>query len=225
MKLNKITIICLVIAGLLTGGVLIAQAYGFVSYEDNDKMILWDNARIVGYDLNFPAAISTTSGSINIGEGRDLYIRKFIGLGCPDNYPSNPNCAVQFGDTSGNIFIKINQINNMTDLHLISNNSGLVLLGDPINLGDKEGNKYQRLLMFAGKNLIATDVANLPNTTNSVYADTLRVNEFDQVPPPPEVPVGSSTDPGLTINNLKMAPSGYFITERIIKYTPPTVSE
>ncbi|MCX6746030.1 MAG: hypothetical protein NTX00_03335 [Candidatus Parcubacteria bacterium] len=231
MRLNRVTITCLVIAGLLTGGVLIAQAYGFVSYEvdptdpTKTKMILWDNARIAGHDLNFPPATSTTSGSINIGVGerKDLYIRKFIGFGCPDNYPSNPNCIVQFGDTSGNIFMKINQINNIKDLHLISERSGLVLLGDPINLGDQASNKYQRVIISDGKNLIATDIAaaNLPSTGNSVYADNLRVNEFDQLPPP----LPPLADPGLTINNLKMSPSGYFITERIITYTPPTVSE
>lgn len=209
MRLNRVTIICLAIAGLLTSGVLIAQAYGFVSYENNNRMILWDNTRIVGYDLNFPAAQSATSGNIYIGAGKDLYIRKFMGLGCPDNYPSDTNCTVKFGDTSGNIFLQINQINNMTDLHLKSEASGMVLVGDPIIMGDEASNKYQRLILLNGVNLIATDTLPIAPTANSVYADNLQVNEFDQ-----------ASSVGLTINNLKLPSSGYFVTERIISYTP-----
>ncbi len=210
MKLNRVTIICLVIAGLLTSGVLIAQAYGFVSFENGNRLILWDNTRVVGHDLNFPAATSTTSGSIYVGAGKDIYIRKFLGFGCPATYPTDANCAIKFGDTSGNIFLQIPQINNLTDLHLKSENSGIVILGDPINLGDEGTNRFQRLILLNAKNLVATDLTALPAMGASVFADNLLVDDLDQ-----------ANNAGLNINNLKISTSGYFITDRIINYAPP----
>jgi hypothetical protein len=208
MKLNIVTKICLLSAVLLVGGVLFAQGAGFVSYEDNSNMIFWDNVRLVGYGLNMSSNWTIAAGNINIGGAKDLYIRKFIGLNCPKNYPSSINCTVTLGDIGGNTFVKIEELNSQTSLTLKSTNSGVTLAGNPVYMGSPA--KSTKLILLGDKNLIATEKT-VAEGGQSVFTDNLKVNELSD----------SNQSTGLTIHNLLMDPKSIFITHRIILYDPP----
>ena len=205
MKFNKVTIICLAIAGLLTGGVMVAKATGFVTHEEENKIILWDNVRLVGQGLNI-SSIPPDPGNINIGPNKDLYIKKFIGFDCP-NYPADPRCAVTLGDVGGNTFLKIGKVtsNNLT----FSSTNGISIVASSIIMNGQ-------LILTDGKNLIATtkDLTAI-YTSNSVYTDNLKVNEIGDI----------NSGTGLTLAPTKMDQKAFFQwappTTIRINYTPP----
>jgi len=210
MKLNKVTIICLAIAGLLTGGVLLAKASGFVSYED-EKIILWDNVRVVANGINFSNLSALISpGNINIGSGKDLYIRKFIGFNCPSNYPENVFCAVRVGDVGGHTFLQITNISGQ-NLTIQSESTGIDFEAATIEMTGQ-------LILKDEKNLILTNkgLPHIPLTTEpfskSVYVDTLRVNTIKNV----------DAD-GLTMPKVKLKQGAFFVTNQIITYKPTSV--
>ncbi|MCX6743170.1 MAG: hypothetical protein NT116_02945 [Candidatus Parcubacteria bacterium] len=215
MKLNKVTIICLAIAGLLTSGVLLAKASGFVSYEDDKKIILWDNVRVVANGINFSDLSALISpGNINIGPGKDLYIRKFIGFNCPSNYPENVFCAVRVGDVGGHTFLQITNISGQ-NLTIQSESMGIdfeaatiemtgqLVLNDLINRTN---------LVLTNKPLPKESGTSVPYN-KSVYVDTLRVNTIKNV----------DAD-GLTMPKVKLRQGAFFITNQIINYKPPQVT-
>ncbi len=211
MKINITIKFCLIVAALLVGGVLFAQAAGFVSYEDNSKMILWDNLRMVTYGLNMSSEQTIGAGNINIGGAKDLYIRKFIGLDCPQNYPASINCQVTIGDIGGNTFLRIEEINSQTSLTLKSTSSGVILNGSSIYIGGPA--KSTKLILINDKNLHVTEktIPSIPNPSKSVLTDYLKVNEIGDANPVT----------GLIINNLRMDQRSLFITHRIFDYVPP----
>jgi len=215
MRFNRATIICLVIAGLLTGGVLLVQAAGFVTYENGNKIILWDNVKIAPsvdcatnpnsndcqVGLNFSDSGSALSaGNIYLGNSRDLFIKKFMGFDCA-NYPTNPKCNVQIGDTGSNIFLQIGQISGQ-NLILQSKSRGLSLGGTSIDVIGK-------LILTDDKNLVMTTQPLTAVTPKSVYVDNLQVNEITDLPGTP-----------LTISPLKLAPGAFFMTNKLIQYNP-----
>lgn len=171
MKLNKITTICLVSAALLLGSILVVQAVGFVSYEDNDKVIFWDNVRIVDKglkmsDMGVNDLEMVDGGRVKIVD-RDLYVRKYMGFNCP-NYPQG-GCNVLIGDLGGNTFLRIDELRG-DSLNLKSTNSNISLSGVSVN--------------FRGK-LILTDNKNLgvgrsidSGAEKSVFTNTLKANEI-----------------------------------------------
>ncbi|HDQ22628.1 MAG TPA: hypothetical protein ENN28_01490 [Candidatus Uhrbacteria bacterium] len=171
MKLNKITTICLVSAALLLGSILVVQAVGFVSYEDEDKVIFWDNVRIVDKglkmsDMGVNDLEMVDGGRVKIVD-RDLYVRKYMGFNCP-NYPQVA-CNILIGDLGGNTFLRIDELRG-DSLNLKSTNSNISLSGVSVN--------------FTGK-LILTDNKNLgvgrsidSGTEKSVFTNTLKANEI-----------------------------------------------
>lgn len=206
MRLSKITIICLAIAGLLTGGVLIAQATGFVTHENGDKIILWDNVRLVGQSLNISGA-GTEPGNIYLGTDKDLYVKKFVGFDCA-NYPADPRCAVTLGDVGGNIFLKIAKVSG-NNLALISSN-GIRIIATSINLTGKLILSLQPDQTDPAPNLKVTDKLYPTNfTEKSVYADNLRVDEI------------GDNGTGLTLASTKMGQGAFFQTSKAINYIPP----
>jgi len=201
MKFNKAVTICLLLAALLVGGAFFASAAGFVTYEDNNKIILWDNVKLVNQGLNFPSTAIIEGGNINLGTGKDLFIRKFMGFDCPANYPINLICATILGDIGGNTFLKINQISNSN--LTISAQQNINLSGISIDIG--RADKPSQLIL--GGDLILTD--NLPSSlpTNSVFVDYLKVNEIDG-------------NPNLTMPPLKLSQGAFFYTNSVINYAP-----
>ncbi|MFA5188668.1 MAG: hypothetical protein WC460_04885 [Patescibacteria group bacterium] len=222
MRLNRITIICLAIAGLLTSGVLLAKAAGFVSYEPNadpqkTKIILWDNVKIapsnrvdcaadpnsndcqVGLNIS-DSGSAVSAGNVFLGNGRDLFIKKSMGFDCAD-YPATPKCNTQIGDTGSNIFLQIGQISGQ-NLVLQSQSSGISLGGTSLEITGK-------IILASAKDLIMT--ANpITLTPNSVFSDNLQVNEIIDLP-------GS----GLAVSLLKLNQGSFFLTNKLIQYTPP----
>jgi len=204
MKLNRVTIFCLVIAGLLAGGVLIASAAGYVTYEDFNKIILWDNVRLTNKGLNMSNVTGTIAGGyINIGSGKDLYIKKFMAFDCSPNYPTERGCGMTFGDIGGNTFLKIGQIQSLGQpLTLESTYSGISLVGTSVNIN-------AHLYLENNKNLIITDKV-VPSAVNSVFVDNLKVNKIQATIP---------TDKKLTIvPPLKLQQGAILVTFVYIHY-------
>jgi hypothetical protein len=186
MKFFNVTSkICLLVALLLTGGILIVQAAGFVSYEDNDKIFLWDNVRMVGSGLkvsNFGINDNELlpAGAIKT-ESKDLYLRNMIGFDC-SNYPLETDCQTMIGNVGGQAFLIIDSIGKSSQpINFISENSGILLGGDSINMSGK-------LTLTDNKNLIVTDKT-LPVDAvtgnplpNSVYVSELIVQEIKNTP-------------------------------------------
>jgi hypothetical protein len=158
--------------------------------------------KLVNQGLNFPSTAVIEGGNINLGAGKDLFIRKFIGFDCPANYPINLICATTIGDIGGNTFLKINKIAGNQNL-TISAQQSINLSGISIDIG-KAGNRSKLIL---GGNLILTD--NLPAslTNQSVFVDYLKVNEI----------LGN---PSLTMPPLKLSQGAFFVTRHAIDYTP-----
>ncbi|MBN1326107.1 hypothetical protein JW977_03985 [Candidatus Falkowbacteria bacterium] len=110
MKPSLTIKICLIIAILLTGGVLIASAagYGFISYENKDTVVFWDNVKIIGKGLTIKGS-TVSQGSANVTG--DIYLKRFIGFGCSANYLANQDCNTLLGDGGGNgVFLKATKI-------------------------------------------------------------------------------------------------------------------
>ncbi len=186
MKLNWLTKFCLVAAGLLLGGVFIVQAAGFVSYEDNNKIIIWDPVKMIGKGLKMSAAgvndlEDVPDGVIKI-EDKDLYVRNFMGFDCP-NYPQETSCATTIGDIGGKMFLKIEKLrgNNL----LLKSAAGISLNQDATDGVKIRGN----IFLTDNKNLNITDfdvskieadwTANPPVIKNkAIFVNTLKTQQI-----------------------------------------------
>jgi hypothetical protein len=176
MNLNKTTKICLVLAALLSGGVLIASASGFVTYENGNKIILWDNVRIIKQGLKISSSGIIDSSQIESGnldiQDKDIYIRGLMGFAC-GAYPQKLECESTLGFAGGDYFLLVKTIKGQ-DLVLESKAKGINLSGTSID--------FQGKLLLTNKNLIITDKA-LPSATSSVFATEVDTNVISAPPP------------------------------------------
>ncbi|MCX6744514.1 MAG: hypothetical protein NTX82_03250 [Candidatus Parcubacteria bacterium] len=179
MKLSKITIICLIAAAIMTAGILVVQAAGFVTYEDdatNPKMYLWDNVRMVGQGLKMSpdgaADAEPVGGGILKIIGKDLFVRGLIGFECAD-YPKSVNCQAAIGNI-GVAFLTMDEISSDSNLDFVSQNSNITLNG----LLDGSINIAGKLIIDNSKNLIVTDQDPLPTDSKSVFVNYLSTNEL-----------------------------------------------
>ena len=173
MKLNKITILCLIIAGLLAGGVLVARAAGFVSFENGNKVIIWDNVKLVNHGLRLSGIgikdqTDAAPGVIEITD-KDIYIKGTMGFSCP-SYPFRMDCQSMLGNLGSNTFLKADSISGAQSLTLASIQSPIDLRATPGTSIDIHG----KVILKSGGNLIITDITSLPPATNSVFVTELR---------------------------------------------------
>ncbi|MBD3359207.1 MAG: hypothetical protein GF365_00655 [Candidatus Buchananbacteria bacterium] len=206
MKLNWLTKFCLVAAGLLLGGVFIVQAAGFVSYEDNNKIIIWDPVKMTGKGLKMSAAgvndlEDVPDGVIKI-EDKDLYVRNFMGFDCP-NYPQSTSCTTTLGNIGGNSFLTIDTVKG-ENLYLNANGGiDLNLQGDGLKIQGK-------IIMPGGTNspsLFVVDDDDMPSpnstVTSSVFVDDLHTAYLGGLN-------------NLDIPGLKFEEAAYFDPKRMI---------
>ncbi len=201
MKLSKITIFCLLAAAMMTAGVLVVQAAGFVSYEDgatNPKLYFWDNVRMVGQGLKMSpdgtADAEIVGGGILKIIGKDLFVRGLIGFECAD-YPNNVNCQAAIGNL-GVSFLTMDQISSVADLNIISQNSNISLNG----LLDGKINMSGKLMIKNNNNLIVTNQDPLPIDSNSVFVNDLAVSELSDTG---AIDPDSGQRSGLTLPTIK----------------------
>jgi len=222
--MNRIAKICIISAALLVSGVLIAQAVGFVSYEpDADpkktKIILWDNVRMINKGLKMSALGVADMGDVAGGnitiENKDLFIRSYLGLNCP-NYPQQLNCKILLGNIGGNIFLVIDKIKS-DNLVLKSDTRGIKITANKINmLGQTDPyfttipTNTSQFILTADKNLILTDKTLPAGVTKSIFVNTLNVDEISNNP------AVSPNPNNLYLPNLLFDTGGIFQTERII---------
>jgi len=168
--INKTTQICIFLSLLLLAGVFVVQGYGFVSYEDDNKMIIWDNVKLSGSGLKMGGGsiydvAPVADGNLIIDE-RDLYLRKFVGFDCPADYPTNTNCGTAMGDVGGNIFLTIDLISG-SSLELIATDGDIALSNDnqdiqfkrKLNL-DQQSLKVTDNIRWGGNKALLTDEMN-----------------------------------------------------------------
>lgn len=180
MKLNKVTIICLSLALVLTAGIFVVRAAGFVSYEDDPnspKLYFWDNVRMITHGLKMsPTGVADAEdvpgGTIKIID-KDLFVRGFVGFGC-NKYPLRNQCQAAIGNI-GNSFLSMDQVSSDGNLEIKS-------VSSDINLGLTNGN-----LMINGKLILSGDLFvsskdALPSggvsAGSNVLVDKLYANEF-----------------------------------------------
>jgi hypothetical protein len=177
MKLNWLTKFCLIAACLLLGGVFIVQAAGFVSYEDDNKIIIWDPVKMTGKGLKMSAAgvndlEDVPDGVIKIDD-KDLYVRGFMGFDCP-NYPQEINCTTTIGDVGGDTFLRIETLSG--DDLLLKSAAGISLNQDVTDALEIRAN----IFLTDDKNLVVTDFASedRENSSRAVYVNTLNTQEI-----------------------------------------------
>ena len=209
-KKNKIYLVCLIIAGVLLGGVLVTQAAGFFSYEDGDKFILWANVRMVTDGLMLTDLGVDEPGRINGGNvklvGKDLLLRGFMGFNCT-NYPSQINCDTTIGNIGGRSFLRVDRVGDgisLSSMELQSQNLGIMLRGDSIRFG---GN------IILNGHLVMVNPSDfpLPAVSSSVFVPNLRVNTITNNPD-----FAGPTRNQLIIPNLKFVEGAIFNPQRII---------
>lgn len=207
-KLNKIYLICLFTGIILIGSAILVQAVGFFSYEDNNKFVLWANARITNFglvlsELGTDEETLADAGSLKI-KNKAIYVRGFLAFNCL-NYPNDINCSTTFGDIGGSTFIKVDELGSaqLSNLEIISTHKGFDLVGDTLIL-----NGFVKLTQ--DKNLILTDVENkfLPTTVNSVFTNRLRVRRIANL--------GGANDT-VTVADLQFLNGAIFNPRRIIQ--------
>lgn len=211
-KLNKIYLICLFAGIFLIGSAMLVQAVGFFSYEDNNKFILWANARITKFGLvlseNGAEEVGLADGGSLKIKNKAVYVRGFLAFNC-FNYPNDINCSTTFGDIGGKTFIKVDELGSddiVGDLEIVSSRKGFDLMGDSLIL-----NGFVKLSTAAGgKNLILTDVEDkyLPTTTKSVFTNRLRVRTIADL--------GGANDT-VTVADLEFLPGAFFNPRRVIQ--------
>lgn len=210
MKISKTTLICLLAALLLVGGVSVVWASGFVSFEGGDKIVLWDNVRLTGSGLKMSAI------GINDGEGipagnikimdKDIYLGKFIGINCPD-YPVKTDCQAKIGDLGSPIFIQADILKGEA-LNINVSNGRLELQGADVVFDGK-------VFLGNGKNLLVNNNASAikalldksPSLTNSAVANIVVTNQLHN---------NSDYSPDLILPNLFLENGATFFTNRLI---------
>lgn len=208
MKLNWLTKFCLFTSILLLAGVFLTQAAGFVSYEDDNKMIIWDPVKMKGKGFKMSALGINDLEDVDDGiikiESKDLYVRSFMGFECA-NYPTSTVCTTTIGDVGGDTFLKINTLKGET-LYLNAN------AGIDLNLGGDGVEINSKLIMPGGeasaKNLFVVSPAYFAtskarNENSSVFVDTLHVRNIG----------GLDT---LTLPGLKFESAAFFSMHRLI---------
>lgn len=197
MKMKFVFKICLGISLFLLVGVLLAQANGkggFVSFEDGNKIIIWDPVKLTdrGFKMS-PAGINDTEyiedGRVII-RNKDVFIRNFLAFGCSD-YPASSECATMVGNTGGDTFLEISKLKGSS--LLLNSNAGFEL-----NVGENSSGLkvVGKLFLNTDKNLVVTQAANLPEdpaNPGSVYTDRMFTNEI--------VSLGTLEFPGLIFEN------------------------
>lgn len=167
MKSDLIVKICLVVATFLAGGALLASAagYGFISYENGNTVMFWDNVKIVGRSLNIKSTGTSSAGTIIVGG--DIYLKKFIGFGCSTNYQINQDCNTILGDAGGNgAFLKANTINSSLAITISGTSKTTSITASVLNATTLKVNNS----MFVG----VPEIASAPN--GSVYTSTLKTD-------------------------------------------------
>lgn len=186
MKLNLIIKICLGVSVFLLVGVFLVQAHGFISYEDGNKIIVWDPLRLIGKGLKMSNEGVNDLENVEDGilkiEDKDLFIRKFMAFDC-NNYPQVTDCATTIGDIGGNTFLSINKL---TGNDLIFNSPGGFSLnedGDGLIVNGK-------IFLNNGASLIATNLDySAIETDNNVITNSLKTDHIQSA--------GSLSLPGL----------------------------
>lgn len=189
----------------LLAGVLLVQAHGFVSFENNNKIILWDPVKLADKGLKMSSAgvndlENVEEGIIKI-QNKDVFIRKFMAFECND-YPVSSECTTMIGNTGGDTFLKIGTLKGGS--LLLNSNAGFEL-----NLSDGGLRLIGKVFVDTGKNLVATNAANLPEDTGSAYTDILLTNEIQSL--------GNLEFPGLKFQDPAGSnPGAKFLPERPI---------
>jgi len=213
-KINKIYLICLIIAGILLGGSFMAQAAGFFSYEDSDNnnegdiFILWANMRMIAdglrmSNLGVDEPGRAAPGDVNI-TGKDVHLRGFMGFNCI-NYPSQITCDTTLGNIGGRTFLRVDRVGhslNLSELELISQARGIDLVGDSIRLG---GN----VIVNGHLSMVDETGWTFPVAQNSVFVSKLRVRQIGNNP---DATPGNS----LTVPDIKFVDGAIFDPQRII---------
>jgi hypothetical protein len=204
MKLNLVAKICLGLALFLTGGALLASAAGFVSYEDDNKIIVWDSVKMVGKGLRMtPEGVNdlkdVEDGKVEI-MGKDLYVRSFMGFDCP-NYPQDTNCSIAIGNVGGfGLFLKAAVLKG-EDLRLNSPK------GFNLNTNGLKTTIMGNVYLTDDKNLIMTDFTPLPTAeSKTVMVNTLHAAKIG----------GGPADTLEVLNGLEFGPAAVFDPQRSI---------
>lgn len=176
MKLSKISIFCLVLAAVMTVGIIVVQAAGFVSYENNNKMNFWDNVRMANKGLKMSnlgtADAEVVSGGVVKILDKDIFVRGQLGFECAD-YPEKNDCTAAIGNI-GNAFLTMDKVSSSTDLTLTSTHTNLTLntiSGASIIITGQ-------LIIKGGKYLMATSIEPLPADSYCVYVTSISSNNL-----------------------------------------------
>ncbi len=219
MKLNQVFKICLFSAILLVGSVLLVQAAGFISFEDNNKVIIWDNVRKTGSGLKISEfGINDTEtvehGIIKVMD-KDLYVRHLMGFNCP-NYPQEFNCQAVIGDIGGNTFLEIDNVEG-DSINLISETTNIDLNGDPVILDTNSlilcpsspdiNTETCTGIDAESNNLVVSDLVTDEEDSDSVFVNSLRVNLVTNNP---------DRDDSLYLPKLRFSEGAIFNPQRII---------
>lgn len=189
---NNIIKICLFSAAILLAGTFVAQAAGFISYEDNNKIIVWDPLRLAGFGLKMSNSGVNDLGNVPDGvimvDDKDLYLRSFMGFDC-DNYPEDVNsCRTKIGDIGGTTFLSIDTLKGEY-LSLLAPNSGIIL-DTPNNIYadgqiilevDPQKNNNNNLILLSDTYKIPTSGSYIPeieSDINSVFVNNLFTKDF-----------------------------------------------
>ncbi len=184
MKLSKITIICLVSTAIVLASVLIVQAAGFISYENDNQIIVWDPVRLVGKglkmsNLGINDLENIPDGVIKVDD-KDLYVRSFMGFDCT-NYPTDTTaCTTKIGDIGGSAFLSIDTVKGEV-LSLLAPNSGIKL--DAPNLITMKGKVVleseaeNNLVLLSDEDSSASSVI-IDTAINSVFVEHLFTEEI-----------------------------------------------
>lgn len=219
MKYNKVVIICLLVAVVLIACVLVAKAAGFVSFENGNTIVLWDNVRMIGPGLKMSVAgindgEEVANGNIKIMD-KDIYLGKYMAVGCSD-YPVKTDCQAKIGDLGSQIFLQADVFKN-DDLSVIVSNGGLELQGADVVFDDKVQLKgdtgFKNLLV--NNNFTAEQAADLKDCAEnpdfcddpSVIADVLVVDRMHN---------NSDFSENINLPNLYLENGAIFYTNRLI---------
>jgi len=207
---NKITLICLISAAVILAGAFIVQAAGFVSFEDNDKIILWDPVRLAGKglkmsDLGINDLEQVSDGVIKV-DNKDLYVRSFMGFNC-SNYPADTgSCTTKIGDIGGSAFLSIDTVKGETltlsapQSGIVLNPSGNIIISGQMILQNENNQNDLILLSDAYKSQYQSKIT--ANPINSIFVDKLYT----------KILLGDT----LAFPNIKFDSGAIFETNRII---------
>jgi len=193
MKISLVLKICISAGVLLVVSALWAQAAGLVSFENNNKIIVWDSLKMAGKGLRMtPDGINDLKdvgdGQLEI-MGKDLYVRSFMGFDCP-NYPKDSLCAIALGNITGSGPFLVADTLKGSELILNSNN------GFSLNTNGDKTVVTGNLFLTANKNLVNTSGAlsdEQKANTNTVFTDTLNTATIEAI--------NTLTLPGLQFSN------------------------